>query len=197
MTEVKEVEWFFGGAEKHNEVCIKLAKWIKRQNLQSKAACNLKNYRHKGRSLSLSPDIDVAILQEEKLIGCEVKLLAGRKAGLTESLLTGESRIIRGIDREIYSGLGQALYLLRYVDRAYLVLPSLRRLIENFGLDIGVEYVLKEAMEKFLLIGLIYFVPKSDQELEFEIIKEASDACLVGFHRTSLNQAIREHNIDC
>jgi len=197
VREAKEAGWFFGGAERHNEVCVKLAKWLKRQNSQSWAACNLKSYRHKGHSLSLSPDIDVVILQDEKLIGCEVKLFAGRKAGLTESLFTEERRIIRGIDREIYSGLGQTLYLLRYVDKAYLVLPSLRRLIENFGLDIDVEYVLKEAMEKFLPIGLIYFTPKSDQELEFETIKEASEACLVGFHRTSLSQAVMEHHIDC
>lgn len=83
-------------------------------------------------------------------------------------------KVIKEVDRELYSSLGQALFLLKYVDQAYLVIPDLDYLLGNQGFHWlhGSKRFLEELILNHLPIGLIGFSPVEQGQWNFRVIYE-------------------------
>jgi len=142
-------------------VCQELASWFERAYPGFKACYGLRKYTYRGSSSPLSPDLDVAVaLEGNRLIGCEVKLLAPGPGGVAPAA-----------DSQVYKGLGQALLLLKYVDFSYLVVPKLEVTMSQ-----STRYIFEELVEHYLPLGLIEFCPdEGDKGLEFEITHQPSE----------------------
>lgn len=195
-------EWYLTDrkGKGHRFVCMELAKWMGRVYPGASVCCGLKSVAYRNtwyEHYYLSPDLDVAVVRDSKLIGCEVKLLSGRAAGKTERWkskwkpqhrlgLPAEDRVIRAADKEIYKGLGQALFLPKYVHQAYLAIPDLDYLgamqggHEFDGEGANVLASLRGtivALMNYLPIGLLMFSPKGRQqdELQFRVMHEAKN----------------------
>jgi hypothetical protein len=76
---------------------------------------------------------------------------------------------LTAVDPNIYEGMGQALFQLKYVDKSYLVLPRLGSL--NLQETSGFLNALLEDLN--LPIGLITFVPTDRGHLEFNEVQKA------------------------
>ena len=83
-------------------------------------------------------------------------------------------KVIKEVDRELYSGLGQALFLLKYVDQVHLVIPDLNYLLSNQGFYWlhGSKRFLEELILNHLPIGLIGFSPVEQGQWNFRVIYE-------------------------
>lgn len=148
--------------------------------------------KNKLKDIRLSPNIDVLAFdkKKEEIIGCEVKLLSRKgwtvhnvkDRGARGKIIAKSHRLpkLRGsglyigkektmspvaTPHEVYEGIGQTVFMQRYVDKAYLVLPNLSGLIFS-----DVYKVLHLLFNKVLPMGLIEFSPRDDEKLEFKLV---------------------------
>jgi hypothetical protein len=131
------------------------------------------------------------MIKDDKLFGYEVKRISGRKSSQTDVILKNpdmaweerekpreeqveelkrENKTVSEIDKNLYSGIGEALFLLRYVNFSYFVYPKLEKL-PNYNPDVRI--LIDQLFDKFLPIGLIEYFPDSDGTLGFEVTHEA------------------------
>ena len=177
----------------------RLRNWLKNEYPSSSVSDkSIRSYNCKTRKgtrlFYLSPDIDVAMIKDDKLFGYEVKRISGRKSSQTDVILKKlnsvwdegeklreeqveelrrENRTVSEIDKNLYSGIGEALFLLRYVNFSYLVYPKLEEL-PNYNLEI--RLFLDELFKSFLPIGLIEYCPNLEcTDFNFKITHEAKE----------------------
>lgn len=157
------------------------------------------SFKGKRHPLTPDIDVAVGISRDE-LIGYEIKTPKGRKLtnyeyeggehsirgyapGVRNTIRSLKAKGIGGIkeeriqtlfqagsDPEIYKGIGEVLFLLRYVDRAYLVLP---RCIYYFMKPQQAQFLDTLIKKEFLPIGLIVFSPAEEGGLEFRQVHAA------------------------
>ena len=164
--------WDLESSRNHDVICRALKLWWNKELREEgyenvKGRINLGRIRDafpKGKKISLHPDLDVIVgtKKDDKihLIGSEVILFKGTEH-VYEEPSGQEARqmdsFIHWIDQNVYSGIGKAVHLLRYVHQAYLAMPSSCEMVE-------------ECIINILPIGIIYFFPKNGKtgELQFD-----------------------------